>query len=84
MQHTKAQKQTTKGGHKQHANSAKDQQICTDCSAWMRQSAEKCRAWREESESAVCKGGLATAAFVCDSLALSMEKCMTMMRETAT
>jgi hypothetical protein len=80
MKHTASHKPTTTNGHQApHVHSAQDHKICEECSEWMHKSAEKCRAWRERSESAVCKGGLATAAFVCDSLALSMETCMKMM-----
>jgi ribosomal protein L40E len=62
-----------------HQQSSKDVQICNDCIALMRSAAEKCRSWREESTSQACKGGLGTSAFVCDSLASSMEACMKLM-----
>ncbi len=82
MKHTASHKPTTTNGHQApQVHSAQDHKICEECSEWMRKSADMCRAWRERSESAVCKGGLATAAFVCDSLALSMETCMEMMNK---
>ena len=85
MQHTESNKKTkTEGRHALHVHAAQDQNICKECSDWMRKSAEKCRSWREKSESSVCKGGLATAAFVCDSLALSMEKCIEMLNQKET
>jgi hypothetical protein len=62
-----------------HQHSHNDIQICTDCIGLMRSTAEKCREWSEESTSSVCKGGLGTSAFVCDSLASSMEACMKLM-----
>jgi hypothetical protein len=56
-----------------------DVQICSQYIALMKSTAERCRGWREESTSPLCKGGLATSAFVCDSLASSMEACMDLM-----
>ncbi len=80
MAHTEPHKPTTATNQLAHeGHSPKDHQICKDCSALMRTSAEQCRSWREASHSSVCKGGLATAAFVCDSLALSMESCLAML-----
>jgi hypothetical protein len=66
-------------GQHNHHNSQNDIQICADCITLMRSTAEKCREWSEESTSLGCKGGLGTSAFVCDSLASSMEACMHLM-----
>jgi hypothetical protein len=59
--------------------SRNDIQICTDFTALMRSTAEKCRQWSEESTSPVCIGGFGTSAFVCDALVKSMEACMGLM-----
>lgn len=83
MQSTNGSKQAKTGNGSKHDHSAQDLQICDECSALMRKSAEQCRSWREKTESAVCKGGFATAAFVCDSLAVSMEKCREMVAKKA-
>ena len=64
--------------HTSH-HSKNDIQICNDCITLMRSTAKKCREWSEESTSPTCKGGLGTSAFVCDSLASSMETCMNLM-----
>jgi hypothetical protein len=65
--------------HEMNEHSQRDIQICTDFSKEIRKTAEKCRSWSAESSSSICKGGLATSAFVCDSLASSMESCMGLM-----
>ncbi len=56
--------------------SKRDIEICTECTDLLRTAAEKCRAWSKESQTALCKGGLATAAFVCEGIARSMDECM--------
>lgn len=71
--------QVSNPGQHNHHHSQNDIQICNDCITLMRSTAEKCREWSEESTSPVCKGGLGTSAFVCDSLASSMEACMRLM-----
>jgi hypothetical protein len=68
--------QTSGTSRHSHHHSQNNIQICNDCITLMRSAAEKCREWSEESTSLVCKGGLGTSAFVCDSLASSMEACM--------
>jgi hypothetical protein len=62
------------------AQSSHDIKICNECVELMRQTSEKCRIWSKETNSSVCKGSFATTAFVCDSLASSMEACMKLMR----
>jgi hypothetical protein len=62
-----------------HPHSKNDIQICNDCIALMRRVAKQCRDWSGESTSSACKGGLGTSAFVCDSLASSMEACLQLM-----
>jgi hypothetical protein len=54
----------------------RDMAICTECSSLMKLTAAKCRAWSKESQTSICKGGLAMAAFVCEGVAHSMEECM--------
>lgn len=56
--------------------SARDIEICTECTSLMKTAAEKCLTWSKESQTALCKGGLATASFVCEGIARSMEECM--------
>jgi hypothetical protein len=74
-----SESQVPNTGKHVHYHSQNDIQICTDCITLMRSAAEKCREWSEDSTSSVCKGGLGTSAFVCDSLARSMEACMQLM-----
>lgn len=65
----------------EHSHTDRDSEICSECIDWMKKSADKCRAWSKESSSAICKGGLSTSAFVCDSIASSMDACMTEMKK---
>jgi hypothetical protein len=76
MKQTESQ---TNNSIQDQAHSSHDIQICKECVELMRQSSEKCRVWSKETNSPVCKGGFATTAFVCDSLASSMEACMKLM-----
>jgi hypothetical protein len=59
-----------------------DLKICQECLSLMKTSADKCRSMSERSTSAMCKGGLSTAAFVCEGIANSMEKCIEMMTKS--
>lgn len=56
-----------------------DVKICQECLELMTNSAQKCRSLSERTTTAMCKGGLSTAAFVCEALAKSMEKCIEVM-----
>lgn len=62
-----------------HEHSDGDVKICQECLDLMKSSAEKCRSLSEQSSTSMCKGGLSTAAFVCEGLAKSMEKCIEIM-----
>lgn len=59
-----------------HEHSEGDVKICEECVELMKTSAEKCRSLSERSASPMCKGGLSTAAFVCEGVVKSMEKCI--------
>jgi len=74
---------STHGKHSTHEqeHSQRDIEICAECVDLMRKTAEKCRAWSKELHSAICKGGLSTSAFVCDSIARSMQECMDAMKK---
>jgi hypothetical protein len=56
-------------------------QISMSFSKEIRMMGEKCRSWSAETSSLACEGILKTSAFVCDSLASSMEACMGIMGE---
>ena len=80
------QQQTQKSTQKNHPKnkgeaSERDIEICTECISLMKTTAEKCRSWSKESESAICRGGLATSAFVCEGIARSMEECMSQIKK---
>lgn len=82
MVHLQNQESNQKGRQDQKSkNSGRDIEICAECTALLKAAADKCRAWSKESQTSMCKGGLATAAFVCDGIARSMEECMSHMKE---
>ena len=82
MKHQQTQKSTQKNNLKYKDQvSARDIEICTECISLMKTTAEKCRSWSKESESAICRGGLATSAFVCEGIARSMEECMSQIKK---
>ena len=78
MQHTKSSFNTRTH---EHNHSQKDSEICSECIEWMKKTADKCRTWSKESSSAICKGSFSTSAFVCDSIASSMDACMAEMKK---
>ncbi len=64
-----------------HDHSQQDIDICTSCIELMKETAESCRTWSKQTTSQICRGGLSTSAFVCDSLASSMKNCMERMNK---
>ena len=67
---------TAKMQSEEHEHSENDVELCKECAELMKTAAEKCRSLSDQSTSPMCKGGLSTAAFVCEGLAKSMEKCI--------
>ena len=78
MQQTKSSYNTQT---QEHNHTQKDSELCSECIDWMKETADKCRAWSKESSSSICKGGFSTSAFVCDSIASSMDACMAEMKK---